>query len=208
MSRAGAKADREQNDNYPTPRWCVGQIVRALERTYPQALEGALLDPCAGSGNILDVLRLNDYTRLRAVEIRPDCEEPLTKIVGPGNVLIGDFLKELSYHCAEADEGPVNVVMNPPYTLAQEFVDACLELEPVCWVTVLLRVGFLESFDRALWWEDRPPVELFGLKKRPSFVGGGTDGATYGWFVWRRNVPGMIPVQWPCRLSLLPHPDA
>jgi len=222
MSRAGARADREDSDNYPTPRWCVGQIVRALERSYPDALEGTILDPCAGDGNILDVLKLSGYERLRAVELRPECEEPLVKIAGKGNVLIGDFLAERSYHQApgtrgdlglgsfgdEGLDGPVNVVMNPPYTLAREFVEACLDLEPVRWVTVLLRVGFLESAERADWWPERPPVELFALQKRPSFTrDGGTDGATYGWFVWRRDVDGMLASEWPCRLSLLPHPD-
>jgi hypothetical protein len=34
------------------------------------------------------------------------------------------------------------------------------------------------------------------LSRRPSFTGGGTDSAAYGWFVWRKGYVGSPRLGW------------
>lgn len=75
-----------------------------------------------------------------------------------------------------------HVLMNPPFALAKEFVEkAITEAETAI---VLLRLAYLGSKRRAIFWQAHPPSGLVVLAPRPSFMGGKTDSADYGWFVW------------------------
>ena len=87
------------------------------------------------------------------------------------------------------------IIGNPPYSHAEAHVRHALTLAPRC--AFLLRLAFLESVKRVDFWRDHQPSEVFVLAKRPSFTGGGTDSAAYGWFVWDRTKPG------PTRMSIL-----
>ena len=48
----------------------------------------------------------------------------------------------------------------------------------------LLRLAFLESVKRRPFWEQHPPAAVYVFTRRPSFTGGRTDSAAYGWFIW------------------------
>lgn len=75
------------------------------------------------------------------------------------------------------------IITNPPFLLAQEFVEKAHVDSGV--VIMLLRLGFLESKRRSDFWKKYPLSHLITLSKRPSFTEDGkTDGAGYGWFVW------------------------
>ena len=74
------------------------------------------------------------------------------------------------------------VIGNPPYSHAEAHVRHALTLAPR--VAFLLRLAFLESEKRAPFWHEHPAAAVYVLSKRPSFTGGGTDSAAYGWFVW------------------------
>jgi hypothetical protein len=87
------------------------------------------------------------------------------------------------------------IIGNPPYSHAEAHVRHALTLAPRC--AFLLRLAFLESVKRVDFWRDHQPSEVHVLSKRPSFTGGGTDSAAYGWFVWDRTKPG------PTRMSIL-----
>lgn len=75
------------------------------------------------------------------------------------------------------------IITNPPYSLAQEFVEKAHNDADV--VIMLLRMGFLESMRREDFWKKYPLDNLITLSKRPSFTEDGkTDGAGYAYFVW------------------------
>lgn len=75
------------------------------------------------------------------------------------------------------------IITNPPYSLAQEFVEKAHNDADV--VIMLLRMGFLESMRREEFWKKYPLDNLITLSKRPSFTEDGkTDGAGYAFFVW------------------------
>ncbi len=74
------------------------------------------------------------------------------------------------------------IFTNPPFSLAQEFIEHAMSLAPT--VIMLLRINFLGSQKRYDFWQQFPPDGLFILSKRPSFTGKGTDSIDYAWFVW------------------------
>ena len=74
------------------------------------------------------------------------------------------------------------VITNPPFSLAQEFIEHALSMSTT--VVMLLRINFLGSQKRYDFWNQFPPDGMFILSKRPSFTGKGTDATDYAWFVW------------------------
>lgn len=78
------------------------------------------------------------------------------------------------------------IITNPPYCLAQEFVEKAHQDADV--IIMLLRLGFLESTKRIEFWKKYPVDHLITLSKRPSFTDNGkTDGAAYAYFVWDKQ---------------------
>ena len=178
MSATGRGAVRQAYDFYATPLESVYSVLDSFEGI---TLSDRILEPSAGNGNIIRALRARGFTnRIDAVEIRPEEWEHLEGIAD--EVILGDFL---SY---EPDLGYDVIIGNPPYSLAQEFVDKALELlAPGGLLIFLLRTAFLESEKRFSWWQDHPISGLYTLHKRPKFTGKGTDATSYSWFVWERG---------------------
>jgi len=89
------------------------------------------------------------------------------------------------------------IVGNPPFSLAQEFVEHALRIAPPgSRVTFLLRLAFLSSQGRAHLYSGSAGFRHLGvLGRRPSFTpGGGTDSSDYGWFTWEvgHRGPSMV----------------
>lgn len=140
-----------------------------------------------------------------------------------GDRVIYDKVPYINKQYAELSEGvdylntPFSAdicVTNPPFSLAQEFLEKSLK---ECLTTVfLLRLNFLGSKKRYNFWQANPPTHLFVLSERPSFVavckgkkhkgcgktlplgtkgactcggkiGPGTDATEYAWFCWDRG---------------------
>lgn len=77
------------------------------------------------------------------------------------------------------------IFTNPPFSLAQEFIDHSTKHANT--VFMLLRLNYLGAIKRYEWWKANPPVALYVLSKRPSFTGSGTDATDYAWFVWDKT---------------------
>lgn len=77
------------------------------------------------------------------------------------------------------------IITNPPFSLAQEFIEHSISRADT--VIMLLRLNFLASIKRYSWWAKNSPTSLFVLSKRPSFTGAGTDATDYAWFVWDKT---------------------
>jgi hypothetical protein len=81
---------------------------------------------------------------------------------------------------------PVDLILtNPPFSLAQEFIDHSNKHAQT--VFMLLRLNYLGAIKRYEWWVKQPPTALYVLSKRPSFTGSGTDATDYAWFVWDKS---------------------
>lgn len=179
MSRAVARSERIPLDAYYTPDDVALACVQAL----PDLGGAFVLEPSVGGGAFARAVRAcNPSALIVGNDINPDA---------PGfadcdSARVGGFTT-----CGLSADW---VIGNPPYGDAEEHVRHALTLAPN--VAFLLRLAFLEGQKRGALWDAHPPAEVHVLRKRPSFTGGGTDSAAYGWFVWRRDHVGPATLGW------------
>lgn len=191
-------------DYYATPAWVTAALMPVLDelsiRTY--------IDPCAGDGAILRVIR--DHvskrevpTTVRGYEIRPEAVEQC-RLDGL-SVRQMDFLDDREWPSLVPQitlRGNICIVMNPPYggrdNTAQRFIDTSIKRLRAfaggpsgreCFVAALLRTMWIndgQATHRRISWlrETVGMPDVYLLPQRPSFTGRGTDATTYAWFVW------------------------
>ena len=170
MSATGRSDVRRKDDHYVTPAWCVQAIWPKL------GAFDSCLDPCAGEGRILMALQdLATYTSpvYRGIELDEERATLCATQNGIGCV-VGDAFTVRGRECADPWMTPTQhnpydlIIMNPPYSLALEFIKAALASRPRE-IAVLLRVNFLASKARAQFWREHP-CDVYVLPKRPSFA--------------------------------------
>jgi hypothetical protein len=161
MSATNRGATRSDHDFYATPHDAIDIAIRQID----WSKIGGVCEPCRGDGRILDRMvekldgGLVDWHEIRA-----------------GRDYLFDSPIPNKYDL---------IITNPPYTLAQEFVEkAYIEARNVL---MLLRLNFLGSKRRHEFWKTHTPDYLFILSKRPSFTGNGTDATDYAWFGWGKD---------------------
>lgn len=176
MSATGRSDVREDADTYPTPHWCTHRLLDEVEIP-----GGHWCDPCAGDGAILRAVaeRRRDVI-WTALELRTSCGPKLNAL--DARVAVGDALTAPSWCLRSAQLEAI--VTNPPYVLAETFLEHALASAPV--VAFLLRLDFLGSERRSRFLHRTPP-DVHVLPNRPSFVRGKTDNCEYAWFVWRAD---------------------
>lgn len=169
--------ERVEHDFYPTPGWCVRQLLDEIGHELPWG-EGPWLEPCVGDGAIV---RAVDGWALE--NGKPEVEWVITDIrttplvAEPLDFLLPELRRPQAYALA---------FTNPPFVLAHEFAEACLH--DARQTIFLLRLAFLGSADRNDFIRANPPaVEV--MPNRPSFVHGSTDSHDYGWFKWGFGAP-------------------
>lgn len=177
MSATNRGAKRVESDFYATPLETVYSLLDNYDGIKPG---DTILEPSAGNGNIIQALRDRGYKNIiGAIELRAEEANNLVELAD--DVIIANYL---DLNPKNSDRWDV-IIGNPPYSLAQEFIDKSLELlAPGGRLIFLLRTNFLESQKRAIWWQDKIPSGLYVLSKRPSFTGKGTDATSYSWFIW------------------------
>lgn len=98
-----------------------------------------------------------------------------------------------------------DIVTNPPYKYAQEFVEKGMELIPVGNKLVMfLKLTFLEGQRRRDLFAKYPPKEVWVSSSRLQCVKGGdfeaykhrSSAAAYAWFVWEKGFEGDPIIKW------------
>lgn len=198
MSATGRSNTGETGEEfYPTPETAILPILETPLLVLPG---GMWIEPCAGSGSIVrTVARKRSDVRWILCELDPRVGRPLEQLARPGlDVLrpFGDFV-HMEWTAPVADV----LVMNPPFSLASQFLAAAFER--AAWVLMLQRTNWFGSQSRAPWLRSFCP-DQYALPDRPSFrPDGKTDSCEYSWFVWppgdRRRRSG--------RLAMLDSPE-
>lgn len=177
-------AGRRELDAYYTPFPLAQHLVDLLPLREGQRV----LEPSAGGGSFLRALahrseRERLWLRLIALDANPAAP-----------ALVQDLGIEQDVKRVHADfltwpgMGADWVVGNPPYVDAELHVRRAIEEVRVGGhVAFLLRLAFLESAERFEFWTAFPPRKVWVLAERPSFTGGGSDNAAYGFFWWTRG---------------------
>lgn len=180
-------------DFFPTPPWAT----RALfEHVIGRAPESIGWDPACGDGAMARPMA--EY--LKAV-MASDVHDYGFEIAQ-----IHDFLQPfLPAGAAEVDW----IITNPPFRLAEEFVDRALDIARGG-VAVLVRSVFIESTGRyQRLFRDRPPSVMAQFVERVAMVKGRLDrkassATSYCWLVWEKGARGEPRLAWipPCRAKL------
>lgn len=171
--------DKGGADFYPTPAWATHALIDNEE------FRGSIWEPACGNGAMSEVLKLTGNSVLST-----DLHD-----YGWGCTDV-DFLGDLSFVPSD------NIVTNPPFNLAEEFVRKALELANRK-VAMLLRLAFLEGQDRAKGlFTTAPPTRVWVFSERITFYPSGIQTAgsgtmAYAWFVWDLKYPtGKTELNW------------
>lgn len=141
MSATNRGTKRREGDFYPTPGYVVDELLAELNLF--RLAQSAFLEPCRGDGSLYD--RINARYKLHA-ELSEGIDYLDTQFTG------------------------IDVIItNPPFSLAEEFLEKSLSEAP--FVAYLMRLNFLGSQDRVEFWNRMPVLtHLFTMGKRPAFV--------------------------------------
>lgn len=98
-------------------------------------------------------------------------------------------------------EQNVDVITNPPYAMARQFVEKSLEIIPTGnRVAMFLKLTFLESEGRKLLFQEHPPETIYVSVNRLKCGLNGKFGkgsaACYAWFIWRKGFKGEPRIKW------------
>jgi hypothetical protein len=176
--------EREKNDFYATPPLAVYELINNL-----QVFNTNIWEPCCGMNHITNILRENLYN-VRTSDI--------IDRVNDGSVEIIDFL-----NCNEKWDG--DIVTNPPYKLATEFVYKALDVvENGCKVAMFLKLTFLETKKRRELFEKYPPKYIYvsssrlGCSQTGVFDENGNIGSAvaYCWYIWEKGYNGETILRW------------
>ena len=148
------------------------------------------LEPCAGGGHIAKVL--DEKFIVTALDIVDR---------GYPNTIIHDFLTW------ETDSRFDVIITNPPYSLAQEFIEKGLTLlNDGGQMAMFLKIQFLEGAKRKKFYENNPPKYIYVFRNRmATFANGeeldknGKKWATticHAWYVWEKNSKSEPIVRW------------
>ncbi len=174
-----ANGDRQRDDYYATEPKATEWLCK-LEK-----FEGKILEPACGEGHISEVLRRAGY------------EVISRDMADRGYGEVADFLAE------ENRWFDGNIVTNPPYKFAREFVEKALSIIPEGKkVAMFLKLTFLEGKARKALFRLQPPCRVWVSSSRLKCAINGdfslTNGGAiaYAWFVWEKGYKGDTIVRW------------
>ena len=180
--------NRETHDFYPT--W--PGATRALLGV--EQFDGAIWEPACGDGAMSRELEVAGYVVVS------------TDLIDRGFGMGGrDFLNEWQALAP-------NIVTNPPFRWAREFVDRALMLTAPARagniargkVALFLRLAFLEGQERGAWFPNTPLARVWVMSRRVPMARGKLAGVesigggvlAFAWFVWEHGYVGPPTLGW------------
>ncbi len=166
MSSKGRGAESVESDFYATPAWATIAILTALRRQAPTWEPRRILEPTAGKGAIVKVLReWFPGATIDACELDGKRAEHLRDSGDCTSVTHGDFA-DFAGHGYKYDL----IITNPPFTCAISIIERCFpHMAPDGLNVQLLRQAILASDERAPFWK-RHAAQQNILPRRPSFA--------------------------------------
>lgn len=174
-----ADHERQSDDYYATEPKATEWLCR-LEQ-----FEGRILEPSCGEDHMSEVLKKAGY------------EVVSRDLVDRGYGEVADFL------AIDNQVWDGNIVTNPPYKFAQEFVEKALSIIPEGKkVAMFLKLQFLEGKARRSLFRSTPPIRIWVSSSRlkcamnGDFEAYGSSAVAYAWFVWEKGYKGETTVKW------------
>lgn len=174
---------RDPDDWYIEPQWCDDALFAA------EPFNGCIVDPCCGTGRILDAARRAGY-QTYGFDIKDRKRNPAHAFI------LGN--------CFECDDVHDNIVSNPPYLYDDEFLKLALARSSFK-TAVLLRAQWANAGTRSRWLQTLPLKRVLALSPRPSMPPGAVIMAginpsggkqDFSWFVFERGYTGKPEFGW------------
>lgn len=176
--------EREENDFYATDPNTLEIFLDKLSEDKIE-LHSKIWECACGQGHLSNVLEKRGYVVLS------------TDLINRGYGTTGiDFLKVNK-------EWNGDILTNPPYKYAKEFVEKGLELVTIGkYVIMLLKIQFLEGKDRYKMFKKLPPKFVYVNSSRQTcYINGDmskkmSSASCYCWFVWQKGFYGEPIIRW------------
>lgn len=172
--------DRQEDDFYATDPKAVEALLK-VEKFTPYILE-----PACGMGHISHTLEQAGY-----------------EVISQDKVYRGYGLKEPKDFFEIEKIMKMDIVTNPPYKYAAEFVEHALDIvDEGSKVAMFLKLTFLESVKRLKLFKKYPPQTVYVFSKRQvcakngDFDAANTAAVAYAWFVWKKGFTGDPVIKW------------
>lgn len=180
---------RREADFYPTPSNLWRPLVPVLRARLDAIGDVPVVEAACGDGRLLAGCQSDlgiPVERLIGVDIRPEAVEATRRRGFAAH--LADWLTSTAGALVPA--GPLAVITNPPFSVAQKFAETSIERAAGGLVVLLLRITFLEpTIERAPFLATHP-CDVWIPPSRGRFAGGQTDQATTAWFIWPPAAPG------------------
>lgn len=171
--------ERQREDYYATEPRATELLCKLVQ------FDGTILEPSCGEGHISEELKKAGY------------DVTSRDLVDRGYGEVADFL------AIDNLEWNGNIVTNPPYKYAQEFVEKALQIIPegkkVC---MFLKLTFLEGKSRKELFRKYPPKVVYVSSSRikcamnGDFDSIGSSATAYAWFIWEKGYDGDTIIKW------------
>lgn len=188
---AGMSTTRErvENDFYATPMSAVEAILKEIN------IKGSILEPAAGQGHISKVLKT----------YYPNSEIVSTDLIQRED-RFGIYIKgKIDFLTYQFNRKFDNVITNPPFNLAQEFISRALDLANDK-VIMFAKIQLLEGNKRRAMFENSPLKYVYVFSKRVNPLRNGEEldekgkpwasTMCFAWFIWEHGYKGEPMVRW------------
>ena len=176
---------RERNDFYATDPHALEIFLDRLEEDGVK-LHTDIWECACGEGHLSKVLDSRGY-KVWSTDL-------IDRGYGTGNT---DFLKSIE------DEWHGDILTNPPYKYAKEFVEKSLEITRTgCYTIMFLKIQFLEGQARKEMFKRYPPKYIYVNSTRQMCAMNGdfekykATAICYCWYVWEKGFNGETTVRW------------
>ena len=173
-----SECERQNEDYYATDPKAAEWLIKI------ENLNKNIWECACGEGHLSKVFSKNGYN-VKSTDL-------IDRNYGRGGV---DFLKETAFFDGD-------IVTNPPYKYAEDFIRHGLELIPIGnKVCMLLKVQFLEGKSRRKMFEEIPPKTVWVSTSR---IKHGMNGdfsransmMAFAWYVWEKGYKGETILKW------------
>ncbi len=180
--------ERERDDYYATDPIAIDKLLM-VERPNKRIWECA-----CGGGHLSERLAARGYA-VYSTDIKDRGYDQMNRVV--------DFLAQRT----KPFSGAYDILTNPPYKYAKEFVQKALELLPDgCRCFMFLKLTFLEGKARyAELFKKAPPCKIHVFSERVLCAKNGNfdkmresggSCVAFAWFVWEKDYTGQTYVDW------------
>jgi hypothetical protein len=179
-----SEGERETNDFYSTDPHTLEIFLEALKRDGIE-LHTNIWEPACGMGHLSEVLKSKGYNVYSS--------DLIDRGYGVSNINFLECTDSLTY----------DILTNPPYKYAQEFVEHALEISySGAYVVMLLKIQFLEGKARRKLFDKYPPKYVYVNSERQTcYINGDmskkmSSASCYCWFVWEKGFTGDPVIKW------------